>query len=77
MVDNDQMSPDASPNLPRSGVRRVNNLPLIIGIVALCLFALLIAKVALKRMNNVAVAQSDTQKCRRRTSTHARWRMKC
>lgn len=63
MVDNDQMSPDASPNSkPRSGVRRVNNLPLIIGIVALCLFALLIAKVALKRMNTVAVAQSDTQK---------------
>ncbi|WP_179856646.1 hypothetical protein [Xylella fastidiosa] len=47
----------------RSGVRRVNNLPLIIGIVALCLFALLIAKVAIKRMNNkVAVAHSDTKK---------------
>lgn len=50
MKKNDPMLPDTSPGtLNQNGVRRVNNLPLIIVIVALTLFALIIAFVAMKR----------------------------
>ncbi|SAL62563.1 TrbI/VirB10 family protein [Caballeronia humi] len=61
MAEIDQMSPDASPgSKPKSGVRRVNNLPLIIASVALGVFVLLIAMVAVKRANNAAAVQPDT-----------------
>lgn len=49
----DLMSPDASPSaMKKAGVRRVNNLPLIIVFGALALFMALILLVALKRANN-------------------------
>lgn len=48
----DLMLPEASPGtLKQNGVRRVNNLPLIIVITALALFVLIIAWVAMKRSN--------------------------
>lgn len=57
---NDQMSPLASPgSKPKSGVRRVNNLPLIITITALTLFVALIAMVAYKRADKAASVQPD------------------
>lgn len=49
---NDLLSPDSSPQkLNQSGVKRVNNLPLIIAIGVLTIFVLLIASVAVKRAN--------------------------
>ncbi|WP_025998369.1 TrbI/VirB10 family protein [Xanthomonas phaseoli] len=73
MAENDQMSPDASPgSKPKSGVRRVNNLPLIIAAAALGLFVLLIAMVAVKRANNAAAVQPDTtQVSKKNTDTSA------
>ncbi|OLL27274.1 conjugal transfer protein TrbI [Burkholderia sp. SRS-W-2-2016] len=73
MAENDQMSPDASPgSKPKSGVRRVNNLPLIIAAVALGVFVLLIAMVAVKRANNAASVQPDTtQVSKKNTDTSA------
>lgn len=48
----DLMSPHASPGtLNQNGVRRVNNLPLILVIAAFALFVLIIAFVAMKRAN--------------------------
>lgn len=48
----DLLSPDTSPHtLPRSGVRRVNNLPLVIAVVILTAFVLMVALVAVKRAN--------------------------
>lgn len=50
--DNDLLSPDSSPTkLHKTGVKRVNNLPLIIAIGILTVFVLLIALVANKRAN--------------------------
>ncbi|MEX3581897.1 MAG: TrbI/VirB10 family protein [Burkholderia sp.] len=61
MADNeDQMSPSASPGaVAKSGVRRVNNLPLIIAGCALAVFVLLIAMVAVKRANQQSNVQED------------------
>lgn len=57
MADTDQMSPDASPSASskRTGVRRVNNMPLVIGLSMLTLFLALIAMVAVKRDNETKV----------------------
>ncbi|WP_322075542.1 TrbI/VirB10 family protein [Burkholderia cenocepacia] len=74
MADNvDQMSPEASPGAkPKSGVRRVNNLPLIIAAAALALFVGLIAMVAVKRSNNAAAVQPDVaQTSKKNTDTTA------
>ncbi|MFN7835948.1 MAG: conjugal transfer protein TrbI, partial [Burkholderiaceae bacterium] len=70
----DQMSPDASPvSMRKSGVRRVNNLPLILAITALALFTSLIAMVAVKRSNNAntAVQQDVAQASKKNTDTSA------
>lgn len=57
MADTDQMSPDASPSASskKTGVRRVNNMPLVIGLAMLTLFLALIAMVAVKRDNETKV----------------------
>jgi type IV secretory pathway VirB10-like protein len=57
----DQMSPDSSPgaSIKRSGVRRVNNMPLIIGFSIIVLFLGLVAMVAVKR-NNAANVEHET-----------------
>lgn len=57
MADTDQMSPDASPSASskKPGIRRVNNMPLVIGIGVLALFLGLIAMVAVKRSNEANV----------------------
>lgn len=60
MSDNDQMSPDASPgSKPKSGVRRVNSVPLVLAILALAAFTALIAIVAVKRSNNANAQQTQ------------------
>lgn len=51
----DQLSPDTSPSGKASGVRRVNNMPLVIGIGVLALFLGLIAMVAVKRSNEANI----------------------
>ncbi|AZK89888.1 TrbI/VirB10 family protein [Xanthomonas oryzae] len=73
MAENDQMSPDASPgSKPKSGVRRVNNLPLIIAAMALTLFVALIAMVAYKRADKAASVQPDVaQVSKKNTDTSA------
>lgn len=75
MADNDQMSPDASPgSKSKSGVRRVNSVPLILAILALAAFAALIAMVAVKRSNeaNANTQQQDTtQTSKKNTDTSA------
>ena len=49
---NDLLSPDSSPQkLNTAGVKRVNNLPLVIAISVLTVFVLLIGLVAYKRGN--------------------------
>ncbi|WP_456293360.1 TrbI/VirB10 family protein [Pseudomonas sp. AK106] len=57
MADNDQMSPDSSPgaSTKRTGVRRVNNMPLVIGFAVIALFLGLVAMVAVKRNNEATV----------------------
>lgn len=62
MADKDQMSPDASPGASKrkTGVRRVNNVPLMIGIAVLTLFVGLIAMVAVKRSNQANVDHTAT-----------------
>ena len=57
MADTDQMSPDSSPGASskKTGVRRVNNVPVMIGIGVLALFLCLIAMVAVKRSNEANV----------------------
>lgn len=56
----DKMSPEASPGFVRkSGVRRVNNLPIIIAAVALSLFVSIIAMVAVKRANSATHMAPD------------------
>lgn len=55
----DLMLPNASPGtLKQNGVRRVNNLPLIMVITALTLFVLMIAFVAMKRANQQTTKQA-------------------
>ncbi|KEZ98455.1 TrbI/VirB10 family protein [Xanthomonas citri pv. citri] len=74
MADNDQMSPDASPgSKPKSGVRRVNNLPLILAALALAAFTALIAMVAVKRANNANTQQQQdvAQASKKYTDTSA------
>ena len=70
MADNeDQMSPDASPGAVRkSGVRRVNNLPLIIAGCALAVFVLLIAMVAVKRANQQGNVQEDVSEVQKKNT---------
>lgn len=62
MADNDQMSPDASPGTSskKTGVRRVNNVPLMIGIGVLLLFVGLIAMVAAKRSSDANIESAAT-----------------
>ena len=62
MADTDQMSPDSSPGASskKTGVRRVNNVPLMIGIAVLALFMGLIAMVAVKRSNQANVDHAAT-----------------
>ena len=64
MADTDQMSPDSSPGASskKTGVRRVNNVPLMIGIAVLALFMGLIAMVAVKRSNQANVEHAATAK---------------
>ncbi len=64
MADTDQMSPDSSPGASskKTGVRRVNNVPLMIGIAVLALFMGLIAMVAVKRSNQANVEHTATAK---------------
>jgi len=73
MADNDQMSPNASPgSKPKSGVRRVNNLPLILAALALAAFTALIARVAVERANNANTQQQDVaQASKKHTDTSA------
>jgi type IV secretion system protein VirB10 len=60
MTNNNLMSPDTSPSsLPKSGVRRVNNLPVIIVVGALTLFVVFIAMVAVKRANKGSRIEPD------------------
>nr|BCU00376.1 TrbI/VirB10 family protein [uncultured bacterium] len=61
MADTDQMSPDSSPgaSTKRTGVRRVNNMPLVIGFAVIALFLGLVAMVAVKR-NNEATVEHET-----------------
>lgn len=55
----DLMSPDASPGgLKKNGVRRVNNLPLVLVIGTLTLFVMMIALVAMKRANQQKTTQA-------------------
>jgi len=67
----DLMSPDASPgSVRKSGVRRINNLPLIIAITALAGFTALIAMVAVNRANNANAAVQDVpQASKKNTDT--------
>jgi hydrogenase-4 membrane subunit HyfE len=56
----DLMLPNASPGtLNQNGVRRVNNLPLILVIAAFTLFVLIIAFVAMKRANQQHPTKQD------------------
>lgn len=68
----ENMSPDTSPNSVRpSGVRRVNNLPLIIAALALIVFVGMIAFVAVKRSNNSKVTETDvTSNAKKNISTN-------
>lgn len=55
MAEQDFMSPDASPSTEgqRTGVRRVNNLPIIIAVSAVLIFMLIVVKVAAGRSEQV------------------------
>lgn len=56
---NDLMSPEESPSaMKKNGVRRVNNLPLVIVLGALTLFMIMIAWVAMKRANQQNIVQA-------------------
>ncbi len=75
MANNDRILLTATPGSKlKSGVRRVNNLPLILGILALAIFTVLIAIVAVKRANkansNALVQQKDiSQSSKKYTDT--------
>src|SRR5690242_7661431 len=61
----DLMSPDASPTqLKKTGVRRINNLPLFIVITVFTVFLALIAMVALKRANQQQITQEPVKTMR-------------
>ncbi|MGP5477585.1 TrbI/VirB10 family protein [Pseudomonas helleri] len=57
MAETDPMSPDSSPSDSKKnpGIRRVNNMPLVIAIAIVVVFLLLIAMVAAKRNNDLKV----------------------
>lgn len=64
MAEHDQMSPDASPSTEgnKTGVRRINNVPLFMALGALVIFTLIIAKVAMGRAEqNVQKAQAGAE----------------
>ena len=66
----DLMLPNASPGtLKQNGVRRVNNLPLIMVMSALALFVLMIAWVAMKRANQQQTTKQDPIPVARRIDT--------
>jgi len=69
----ENMSPDLSPNSVKpSGVRRVNNLPLIIAAFALVVFIAMIAFVAVKRANYTKSAETDvTENSKTNISTNS------
>jgi len=54
---------------PKNGIRRVNNLPLIIASIIVGVFILLIAMVAAKRANNSQVEQDVSETSNRNTDT--------
>lgn len=61
--DNNLLSPDTSPNtLNVAGVKKVNNMPLIIVLSVILVFALLIAMVALKKSSAQQVASASIQR---------------
>ncbi|MCK9709893.1 TrbI/VirB10 family protein [Pseudomonas syringae] len=61
MSESDQMSPDSSPGASsrKTGVRRVNNVPVLIAVGVLVLFLALIAMVAVKRSNDANGKAAD------------------
>lgn len=63
MADNDQMSPDSSPgaSTKKTGVRRVNSMPLLIGAGIIIVFMGLIAMVAVKRSNQANIEHTETK----------------
>lgn len=64
MAEHDQMSPDASPSTEgnKTGVRRINNVPLFMALGALVIFTLIIAKVAIGRADqNVQKAHDGAE----------------
>ncbi|MFY1070655.1 TrbI/VirB10 family protein [Pseudomonas juntendi] len=72
MTNSDQMSPDASPSTEgnKSGVRRVNNLPIILAVGALVIFALIVMKVAVGRSEEqAAVKPPEGAEARNENST--------
>ncbi len=71
--DDDAMSPESSPGkVPKSGVRRVNNLPLIIAGAAMLVFVLLIAMVAVKRsQQQQAHVQNDVEQATKKNTSTA------
>lgn len=61
--DNSNLSPDSSPNtLNDAGVKKLNNLPLIIVLSVIVVFALLIAMVAVKKSSAQPVASSTIKR---------------
>ncbi|MEA9443869.1 hypothetical protein SK355_00640 [Candidatus Fukatsuia symbiotica] len=54
---------------PKNGVRRVNNFPLIIAVVAVGIFVLLVAMVAVKRANKVQNEEDISQTSNKNTDT--------
>lgn len=63
MADTDQMSPDSSPgaSTKKTGVRRVNSMPLLIGAGIIIVFMGLIAMVAVKRSNQANIEHTETK----------------
>ena len=71
MIDHsDKMAPEASPGEAVRRVRRVNNMPMIIGGIVVCVFLLVMMMVAVKRAHRTPV--DDTKKNAKSTSLFAR-----
>ena len=71
MIDHsDKMAPEASPGEAVRRVRRVNNMPMIIGGIVVCVFLLVMMMVAVKRAHRAPV--DDTKKNAKSTSLFAR-----
>ena len=71
MIDHsDKMAPEASPGEAVRRVRRVNNMPMIIGGIVVCVFLLVMMMVAIKRAHRAPV--DDTKKNAKSTSLFAR-----